>query len=148
MYKINPSVGRLTSRDLSFFQWNKRTSLTFTSSASRVLARGREGRRGAAGPGEVDLGLSVEGGGEPGRGRGSTCVRRARKRLPPAHPERRGSKTPALQVAGRARAAAGCAGECGAAEPHRFAPAPRLARAAVLDRRESTLRHPLAAEPG
>lgn len=103
---------------------------------------------GAGAPGEVDLGLSLEGGGELGRGRGSSCVRRARKRLPPAHPERRGSGTPALQLAGRARAEAGCAGERGAAEPHRFAPAPRLARAAVLDRRESTLRHPLAAEPG
>lgn len=33
-------------------------------------------------------------------------------------------------------------------EHHRFSSAPGLARAAGLDRRESTVRHPLAAESG
>lgn len=75
-------------------------------------------------------------------------MRRGRGRFPASDPERGGSETPARQVSGKARAEAGCAGERGAAEPHRFASAPRLARAAVLDRRESTLRHPLAAKPG
>lgn len=70
------------------------------------------------------------------------CVSGAAEVAPASRP-----RAPGAPGGGKGRAAAPRR-SAGAAERHRFTLAGRAARAAVLDPRESTLRHPLAAEPG